>query len=98
MISMIEVVNWNTTIPLLNPLLRAPERSLPFNTSMGLNDDKYMEGYNPAMMPIIIEEPITKGRNHHVFHGTVSDLFATAAKPGRTNNTIPNAITKEMRL
>ena len=53
MISAIEIVNWKTTSACLNLALTAPCFTLPFNATIGLNEERKKAGYAPAKIVVV---------------------------------------------
>ncbi len=55
-----DIENWNTTNPLRSAIPYVLDVNIPFNTTMGLNEDNTNAGYIPAINPTSKATPKTK--------------------------------------
>ena len=79
-ISMMEAVNWKMTKPFLRMEFLLPLLSSPLSTCIGIKEERYIEGYNPAASPIMTADNNRPGASHHADQGMTRDLAETILK------------------
>ena len=75
-----EAVNWKMTKPFLRMEFLLPLLNSPLSTWIGIKDERYIEGYKPAISPIITADINVIGANHHADHGIANDRAETILK------------------